>query len=139
MPVSIKPIAGFLGHPTVLDRVPKEMLPLAEKRLPWTGYLAFCGTELIGVCAFKDEPTNDGVVEIAYFTFPEFEKRGYATEMARCLVKIATESEEATRVLAHTLKEESASTRICRRLGLEFKGEVNDPEDRWVWRWAIDM
>ena len=135
MAVTVRPIAEFLGDEKILRRVPQEMLPLAERRLPWTGYLGFDGDQLIGMCGFKDEP-KDGAVEIAYFTFPENEGRGYATGMAYCLVDFAKESQETHTVVAHTLKEESASTTILRRLGFEFQGEVVDPEDGSVWRWT---
>ena len=86
------------------------------------------------MCAFKEEPDRWKRVEIAYFTFPEYERNGYATAMARGLVEIAIGSEEANAVIAHTLRKENASARICRRLGFDCKGEVMDPEDGMVWR-----
>lgn len=109
---------------------------MAEKRLPWTGYLGFEDDELIGMCSFKDEPTKEGTVEIAYFTFPENEGRGYASAMARGLVTLAEASDGVKHVLAHTLKGENASTSILKKLNFEFKGDVIDPEDGSVWRWV---
>jgi len=115
------------------------MLELAATRVPWTGYVGFDEDEVIGVCGFKGEPSDEGVVEIAYFTFQKYEGQGYATEMARGLLAIAFRSDEDKRLIAHTLKEESASTTILKRLGFEFIGEAIDPEDGSVWRWALDM
>lgn len=46
------------------------------------------GGRYVGACAFKSATTEIGV-EIAYFTFPEFECKGIATQMARELVAIA--------------------------------------------------
>ncbi|MCZ6673775.1 MAG: GNAT family N-acetyltransferase [Verrucomicrobia bacterium] len=136
MPISIKPICDFLDSADLLKRVPKELLPLAKNRLPWTGYLVFTGDEtLVGMCAFKAEPSEQKDVEIAYFTFPEYERKGYATDMARLLVSLAKESDETEIVFANTLRTENASARICRRLGFEFKGGVMDPEDGLVWHW----
>ena len=55
---------------------------------PWVGYLAVHGLQLVGTCAFTGAP-KDGRVEIAYFTFPEFEGHGIATLMAKTLIEIA--------------------------------------------------
>jgi [ribosomal protein S5]-alanine N-acetyltransferase len=137
--VVLTPIGEFLENESVKKRIPAEIFELATNRMPWTGYVGFGGDEMIGLCGFKGEPTDEGVVEIAYYTFQEFEGQGFATEMARALIDIASGSDEVQRLIAHTLKEENASTRICKRLGLNFEGEVNDPEDGCVWRWAFDM
>lgn len=140
MPFILRPICEFLEDTSTLKRVPKELVPLAEKPLPWTGYLAFGEDRaLVGVCAFKDVPDENQQVEIAYYTFPEFERRGFATHMARELVALAREAEDARVVLAHTLRKENASARICRRLEFEFKGEVVDPEDGLVWQWRMNV
>ena len=136
MAIDIKPIADFLDNQDILNRVPNELIPLAKKRFPWTGFLGFDGDELVGICGFKDFPTDDGAVEIAYFTSPDNEGRGCASGMARELVALASASNEANCVIAHTLKEENASTKILKRLSFEFKGEVIDPEDGSVWRWT---
>ena len=45
--------------------------------------------EVVGSCAYKKPPTEDGIVEIAYFTFPGFERRGYATAVAAKLIRLA--------------------------------------------------
>ena len=48
---------------------------------PWVGYLAVEGGNCVGGCGFTSPPAA-GVVEIAYFTYPDFERRGIATRMA---------------------------------------------------------
>src|SRR6059036_3520680 len=55
---------------------------------PWLGYLAVRGGRVVGTCAFKGPPTY-GKVEIAYFTFPEFQRQGIGTSMIRQLVRLA--------------------------------------------------
>ncbi len=57
----------------------------AAREMPWVGYLAAAdnAVEVIGTCAFVGSPDASGSVEIAYYTFPPFEGRGYATAMAR--------------------------------------------------------
>jgi predicted acetyltransferase len=106
----------------------------------WFGYLAIdSGTkQIIGTCAFKGAPTKEKTVEIAYFTFPEFEGKGYATAMASMLIHAARSNPEVESVIAHTLPETNASTSILQKLGMKFVGEVIDPEDGRVWRWSMD-
>lgn len=101
---------------------------------PWGSYVAKVGPDTIGLCAFKSAPSDKGEVEIAYVTFPAFERRGHATAMAGELARIALEAGVAM-VVAHTLPEENASTRALRRMGFAHTGEVIDPEDGLVWRW----
>jgi ribosomal-protein-alanine N-acetyltransferase len=102
----------------------------------WVGHLAADATTgvVVGTCAFKGPPV-DGVVEIAYFTFPAFEGRGYGGAMAGALVARAAAAGEVRTVRAHTLPEPNASTRILERLGFAHLGTVEDPEDGPVWRW----
>ncbi|MFG0296573.1 MAG: GNAT family N-acetyltransferase, partial [Maioricimonas sp. JB045] len=103
---------------------------------PWCGYLAIAPTlrQVVGTCAFKGLPTGDGV-EIAYFTFPPFEGRGYAVAMAGRLVQIAQEAAPGIRVFAQTLPEACASTRILEKTGFRYAGERLHPDDGRVWEW----
>ena len=140
MPITLKPIGEFLENEKLLKQVPEELLALTDRPMPWTGYLAFLDEEtLIGVCAFKDIPDRWKRVEIAYYTYLVYKRRGYGTAMARGLVDIASKSGLASAVIAHTLRKENASARICRRLNFECRGEVNDPEDGIVWRWQLKL
>lgn len=84
-------------------------------------------------------PNDEGAVEIAYFTYPGFEGQGYATEMARKLIELASGSTAVRRIIAHTLPEANASTRVLERAGMTFVGEVIDPEDGRVWRWQVPV
>jgi GNAT superfamily N-acetyltransferase len=114
-------------------------VPVSVDELQWDGYFVVDeGTrELVGSCAFKTPPTEDGIVEIAYFTYPGFEGRGYATAMAGKLIELASGSPVVRRVIAHTLAEPSASTRVLEKVGMTFVREVMDPEDGRVWRWEL--
>jgi ribosomal-protein-alanine N-acetyltransferase len=104
---------------------------------PWLGYLALSDhDEMIGTCGFK-APPDAGSVEIAYFTFTEFEGQGLGRRMAARLVALASQSSEVVLVTAHTMRNENASTRILRSLGFALKGTVLDPEDGPVWRWHL--
>jgi RimJ/RimL family protein N-acetyltransferase len=107
---------------------------------PWTHGFAVVqrasGT-VVGMCAYKGPPGKDGAVEIAYGINPEYQGRGYATEVARALVVFAFDSGQVRLVCAHTRPEGNASTHVLTKCGFEFIGEVMDPEDGLVWRWEL--
>ncbi|MCW0235397.1 MAG: GNAT family N-acetyltransferase [Ferrovibrio sp.] len=105
---------------------------------PWLSYFALRDADnaLLGICSFKSPPVQ-GLVEIAYFTFPGYEAQGVASVMARELLKIAFNEYEIQAVLAHTLPEESASTAILRKRGFTLIEALDDPDDGTIWRWAL--
>lgn len=114
------------------------LLTRAPRAAEWGGYLAVDEplALVIGTCGYTHGPEADGTVEIAYFTFPAFEGRGYATAMAGELLNRALRSGVVREVVAHTLPERNASTRILEKIGLRLVGEAEDPEVGKVWRWA---
>ena len=111
-----------------------ELLTREPRPDPWGSYLAYEADAAVGICAFKSAPDAEGTVEIAYMTFPAFERRGYAAAMARALTETAFRT-GAPLVIAHTLPAENPSTRALRRNGFVHAGETIDPEDGLVWRW----
>jgi ribosomal-protein-alanine N-acetyltransferase len=127
-------------EPDLLQAVGQQTVTMLQRTgaaPPWTGYLAVDRAHqlIIGTCGFTAPPDPEGVVEIAYFTFPPFEGRGYASAMAAALVEVAEGFGEIRRVRAHTLPERNASTRILEKLGFERTGESVDPDAGSVWRW----
>jgi RimJ/RimL family protein N-acetyltransferase len=105
---------------------------------PWTTGFAVIhrdSSSVVGTAAFKGRPDESGMVEIAYGIVPSFEGRGFATEAARALADYASASDLVKRIRAHTLREHNASTKVLKRCGFDFIGEVIDPEDGPVWRW----
>ncbi len=103
---------------------------------PWIGYLATLEGHVVGTCSFKSPPKNIHV-EIAYFTLPGNEGRGIGTEMARKLIEIARMADSKMVILAQTLPQENASTRILGKLGFTHQGIVVHPEDGNVWEWEL--
>jgi [ribosomal protein S5]-alanine N-acetyltransferase len=114
----------------------RHLLQTVPREVPWGGYLAADGGVIVGMCGFKTGPQDDGSIEIAYGTCPPFEGRGYATAMAHRLTAMALASSKVRRVIAHTLPERNASTRVLEKLGMTCIGAVIDPEDGQVWRWV---
>ena len=78
----------------------------------------------VGHGGFKGPP-KDGVVEIAYGIYPDYEGRGYATEAARALVVVAFGSEAVQVVMAHTIERRNASARVLEKAGFGLVGEGN--------------
>lgn len=103
---------------------------------PWIGYLTLFEGNIIGTCAFKTPPCN-GKVEIAYFTFSEFEGRGFATRMACELIAIARKAQPGIVIRAQTLPELNASNSILRKLGFKLVGTAIDDEAGEVWEWQL--
>jgi RimJ/RimL family protein N-acetyltransferase len=127
-------------EPDLLRSVGQQTVALLQRTsatLPWTGYLAVDRSQdiIIGTCAFTSPPDAEGIVEIAYFTFPPFEGQGYATAMAAALVQLAEGGTAIRKVRAHTLPERNASTRVLQKLGFDRIGEAVDPDVGRVWRW----
>ena len=100
---------------------------------PWISYLALVDAEPVGICSFKSPPVS-GRVEIAYLTFPGFENRGVATDMASQLVAMADDGAVAC-IAAQTLLERNPSHRVLEKLGFQAMELVDHPEDGTVLEW----
>ena len=141
------PLTGASGRPpsNVTEIAPlvadiasayASLYTATQATAPWLGYLAASpACEIVGSCGFTANPEH-GTVEIAYFTFPDYEGRGWGGQMAAELVGIAFG--HLDRVRAHTLREENASTRILRRLGFVQQGTAVDADVGLVWRWHLE-
>jgi len=103
---------------------------------PWVGYVAADEGRGIGGGAFVGAP-RDGMVEIAYFTLPEFEGRGYATRTATELIAIAHQRVPDIIIRAFTLPHENASTRLLNRLAFQRTGLAQDADAGEVWEWRL--
>lgn len=103
---------------------------------PWISYLGETTHAVVGSCTFKAPPQH-GEVEIAYYTFPDYEGEGFATEMARQLVAIARQTDPEIVVTARTLPEENPSTSVLRKLGFVQRSLVLDEEDGEMMEWFL--
>ena len=103
---------------------------------PWIAYVAVEGPVAVGVCAFKGAPKGQ-MVEIAYATHPDHEGRGVATRMALGLVRIARTTDPKVRIIAQTLPQQNASTRVLEKCGFAQVRESHDNEVGRVWEWEL--
>ncbi|GJM25582.1 MAG: hypothetical protein DHS20C16_19970 [Phycisphaerae bacterium] len=137
--LSAEPVGDLCDTANGVLRSTRELYGRVGFERPWVGYLA-CANDAsdsarcVGTCAFTSPPKS-GRVEIAYFTFPDFEGRGLATKMASKLLEIVRTHDPTLTVTAQTLPVKNASNSILQKLGFEFAGEVEHPEDGTVWEW----
>lgn len=125
------------AHPALAEIV-RATLDLYQRcgfQPPWIGYVGREEGVYVGGCGFA-APPRDGEVEIAYFTFPEHEGKGVATRMASELLRMTRpHAGPGLCYVAHTLPQEGASTAILRKLGFQWVGSIQHPEDGVVWKW----
>lgn len=104
----------------------------------WGPHLLFdADGALVGTGGWKAPPLG-GVAEIGYAVSPSRQRRGIATSVVRQMIEQARRA-GLTAVRAHTLAEESASTKVLARCGFVRTGEFHDPDDGAVWRWELDL
>jgi [ribosomal protein S5]-alanine N-acetyltransferase len=103
---------------------------------PWIGYIAVDGGIPVGGGAFVGPPGNNRV-EIAYFTLPEHQFRGYARRTAAALVAIARDVRPSIEIYAKTAPEEGPSTAILERLGFRRTDTAIDHEIGEAWAWLL--
>lgn len=138
--VVLRPCAGEpeLFDPAITGEFSEEMASLAgvEQVEPWCSYVLWREGRPVGFGGFKAPPDEAGSVEIGYLTFPAHVGKGVATEVAYLLVAIARE-QKIPLVVAHTLPEPNASTRVLEKAGFVRDGTGHDPDVGEVWRWML--
>ena len=115
-----------------------SMKPFYEKvgyQSPWVGYFITDDEVVYGTTSFASPP-NNGEVEIAYWTFSEYEGRGIASHACKAIIDIAKSFDSKIRITAKTEPRANASTRILEKNGFEFVKIVQDHEigDAWLWQ-----
>jgi RimJ/RimL family protein N-acetyltransferase len=114
-----------------------KMLPQLEK-FGYSNYTVSLKTNntKIGTCGLYNREGIDGV-DIGFAFLPEYEKKGYAYEAASKLIQIAFSDFGLSKINAITLKENKASQKLIKKLGLEFIKIIkleNDPEDLLLYK-----
>ncbi|WP_144186830.1 GNAT family N-acetyltransferase [Elioraea rosea] len=123
-------------HPTIVDYCAASAALFARLGYepPSISYVAVSGSAPAVVGALVGPP-SDGRVAIAYFTLADFEGRGIATLTARHLCAIAATAKPPPTIVAKTLPEPNASTRVLPRSGFAHVGEVHDDKPGTAWLW----
>ncbi|MDX2048251.1 MAG: GNAT family N-acetyltransferase [Chitinophagaceae bacterium] len=102
---------------------------------PWIGYFVIRDDKVVGVGGFTGQPA-DGRVEIAYYTFKEYEGQGIASFTCRQLISIAKTADPGIIITAKTSPEKNASAKVLERNGFEFSGMVQDEGIGDAWEWV---
>ncbi|MFA7380328.1 MAG: GNAT family N-acetyltransferase [Bacteroidia bacterium] len=112
----------------------EEYYPQIGFHLPWVAYLVVRESQVVGSCSFIGQP-HEGKVEIAYWTFKEFEGQGIASFACKELLKIAQNADPKVTITAKTAPEHNPSTRILENNKFIFTEIVQDDEigDAWLW------
>lgn len=111
-----------------------EYYPKIGFIIPWVGYFVLRNNQIVGTGGFTGQPV-EGKVEIAYWTFKEFEGQGVASFTCKELISISKNTDPQLVITAKTAPEHNASTKILQKNGFEFSGIVQDDEigDAWLW------
>ena len=111
----------------------------AKESDPWQfGFAAIHKIDhvLIGMCGFPGPPDANGIAEIAYGIAPNYQGKGYATELAAALIEFASNDPRVKGIWAHTRAERNASTCVLKKCGFTKTAETIDPENNLpIWRW----
>ena len=112
----------------------EDYYPKIGFNLPWVAYLVVRQNQVVGSCSFTGQPI-DGKVEIAYWTFKEFEGQGIASFACKELIKISQNTDSKVTITAKTAPGHNASTRILEKNKFVFTEIVQDEEigDAWLW------
>ena len=129
----------FITHPKCMESLDMSVKFFANVGYypPWIGYYAQLNGTFVGGAAFKGKP-RAGKVEIAYTTFPNFQRQGVGSRMCQKLVELALHTDPLVIIAARTLTEESFSTRILKKNNFKCLGIVVDEDDGEVWEWEYD-
>lgn len=108
------------------------------KSATWWNYLPILKKEnlLVGSCGYRGAP-QQGLAEIGYEVAEAYRGQGIATAIARLLIDHAFSFDEVDAVLAHTLSEPNASTRILEKCGFQQTAESSDPDEGSIWQWKL--
>lgn len=111
-----------------------EYYPKIGFNKPWVGYFVIKSNQVVGTIGFTGQP-KDGKVEIAFWTFKEFEGQGIASFACKELINISRRTDSTIIITANTAPQHNASTKILQKNGFEFSQIVQDDEigDAWLW------
>ncbi|HEX2451090.1 MAG TPA: GNAT family N-acetyltransferase [Gemmatimonadales bacterium] len=111
----------------------EQLLPMVRDRLSadaaqegwWTWVVIRKDTrEAVGSVGFGGGPDAEGAVMVGYATYPNVERRGYATEAAAALVDWALEHHDVLRVCASMPPDNAAAIRVAQKVGMRLLGTV---------------
>ncbi len=89
---------------------------------------------MVGDICFVGEPNDAGEVEIGYGTYPDFQGKGYMTEIVRGMITWVSKQPYIKTILASTEKSNIASSRVL--IKNQF---VQCGESETTWHWKLEL
>jgi ribosomal-protein-alanine N-acetyltransferase len=127
-------VPGWATFATAL-RPTRDVIAANGSRWGARFFVAGDPPELVGWGGFKGPP-KDGTVELGYEIAESRRGRGLATDATRAMLADAFADDLVTSVIAHTLPERNASSRVLEKTGFRFHGEAQE-HGRLVWRYSL--
>lgn len=125
---------GWSSFPGALEAT-RDAIAADPESVAWGTRLFVEDDTLVGWGGFKGPPAK-GVVELGYEIAADWQGRGLATAAVRELIMEAHAAGEVRSVIAHTLPEHNASTRVLEKNGFVHDGEAEE-DGQQVWRWRL--
>ena len=112
-----------------VEYIKDRMLPQLVK-LGYSNYTMIRKSdgEKIGCCGLYNREGLEGV-DIGFALLPPYEKRGYALEASKEMLRAASEEFGISRIKGITAKEHHASQSLLEKLGLTRTGTVTLPDE----------
>lgn len=141
-PLSDKEMEDIIYNETdaVLKAAYSEMLAGCiknpEKRIwhaLWALQLNDGSGKTVGTLSFKGLNDN-GMVEIGYGIYPDFEGKGYMTEAVSAVVKWAAEQPGVSSIEAETEPDNIASQKVLQKAGFIPSGVMGKEGPRFIWK-----
>ena len=82
--------------------------------------------KMIGTCGFTSIDLTHRRGEIGYVINPDYQRQGIAAEAAEAVVKFGFEDLDLNRIEARFIKENDASLKVMRKLGMTPEGYLRD-------------
>ena len=84
--------------------------------------------ELVGDCGLQWHDNDYRQGEVGFIVHPDHQGRGYATEAARAVLRVAFEEVRLHRVVGRTEARNTASARVLERLGMRREAHLIENE-----------
>ena len=101
-------------------------------------WLIVAGSEVVGLCGYKQPPSQDGKVEIGYGIAMGRRDRGHASRAVAAMLDHARRDPAISAVVAATAVANVVSQRVLERNGFAQTGTSYDPDDgELIWWQSI--
>jgi RimJ/RimL family protein N-acetyltransferase len=102
-------------------------------------WLVVAGNEVVGLCGYKQPPSEDGKIEIGYGIALGHRDRGYASRAVAGLLDHARRDPAIFVVTAATATANVVSQRVLERNGFVQTGTSYDPDDGTLIWWQAKL